>query len=373
MTLRSLFEISHGNRTPILAMEGMRGVAVVLVFFVHFVTLTEGWVLAGSATESVAWALRRFGNTGVDLFFVLSGFLIYGTLIERSRPFIGFMRRRLVRIYPTFLVVFAVYIVLSVLRPDRSRIPEEALAASVYVVQNLLLLPGIFDIEPIITVAWSLSYEVFYYLLIPVVIGLLGLRRWSRSARVIFFSVAAALWLLVSDQLTGDSIRLVMFVAGILLKEAMDAGLGRRAGPLGAPAMILTVLAVLVGDHHGLGGQWRFMSLFIGYFTLCLAAFGSDSATSRLLSWAPLRWLGNMSYSYYLLHGLVLVVLAVPLGALMDDSPFGTAAFWWLLAPAFLATLVPSALLFVFVERRFSLHAKGSGPVPKPAGALERP
>lgn len=81
--------------------------------------------------------------------------------------------------------------------------------------------------------------------------------------------------------------RLVMFVSGILLKEALDAGLGPRADLLGLPALAATVVAVLYGEAHHLGGEWRFGCLFVGFLILCLAAFGRDGFTARVLSWDP--------------------------------------------------------------------------------------
>lgn len=354
-TLAKAFELDHGSRKPIRAMEGLRGLAVLLVFFVHYVSLAEPWLAGMGVTEEVAWAMRRYGNAGVDLFFVLSGFLIYGALIAKPRPFIGFMRRRVARIYPTFLVVLGVYVVLSYLRPEVSRIPEAPGDALIYLVQNVLLLPGIFPIEPIITVSWSLSYELFYYLLIPLVIGVLRLRAWGRRTRVVFFSFVGVAWLFSADELVGGHARLVMFVAGILLKEALDAGVGVRFDWIGLPALAASVVAVLFGELAQLGGEWRFGSLFLCYFLLCLASFGSEGRTARVFSWTPLRWLGNMSYSYYLGHALTLSVVFLPLGKLAQRFEPGAGAFWLFLGLTFGLTLVTSAGLFLLVERPASL------------------
>src|SRR5690242_12292580 len=104
----------------------------------------------------------------------LCGYLIYGHLIVRHRPFLSYFRRRVQRIYATFLVVFFVYIVLSLLLPARSKISSADSEAFYYVAENLLLLPGVLPIEPLITVAWSLSYEFAYYLATPLIILILN-------------------------------------------------------------------------------------------------------------------------------------------------------------------------------------------------------
>ena len=138
-------------------MEGLRGLAVVLVFAVHFCTLVRPWA-ADPGLVSVLDVLERLGHSGVDLFFVLSGYLIYGALIARPRPFGPFMRRRVQRIYPTFLAVFALYLVLSLLDPSHSKLPAPGASLVLFLLSNLLLLPGIFPLQPLIAVAWSLSY-----------------------------------------------------------------------------------------------------------------------------------------------------------------------------------------------------------------------
>jgi peptidoglycan/LPS O-acetylase OafA/YrhL len=94
-------------------MEGLRGFAVFLVFLVHYVTLVRPWIAGESALLVLASALHTIRNTGVDLFFVLSGYLIYGSLISRSQQFVRFVSRRVERIYPTFVAVFVLYAVLS--------------------------------------------------------------------------------------------------------------------------------------------------------------------------------------------------------------------------------------------------------------------
>ncbi|WP_153067260.1 acyltransferase family protein, partial [Steroidobacter cummioxidans] len=87
-------------------MEGLRGLAVLLVFLVHYESLLEPWIAADASLGVVAGALRIIGNSGVDLFFVLSGYLIYGSLLTRQQSFLHFFTRRLQRIYPAFTAVF---------------------------------------------------------------------------------------------------------------------------------------------------------------------------------------------------------------------------------------------------------------------------
>ena len=76
-------------------MEGLRGFAVILVFFVHFISLLEPSIPADTFILTIAKVLTDIGYLGVVLFFVLSGYLIYGMLIIKETPFNRYLKRRL--------------------------------------------------------------------------------------------------------------------------------------------------------------------------------------------------------------------------------------------------------------------------------------
>lgn len=378
-----------------LPMEGLRGFAVLLVFFVHYHALFKVWVGQETFSYAVSNFLGTTGLAGVDLFFVLSGYLIYGLIFKKPGRYRAFIARRIQRIYPTFLFVLAVYLLLSALFPSASRIPSNPASAIYYIAQNVLLLPGLLKIEPIITVAWSLSYEFFYYLLIPLLVGALRLKRWQRSWRVVFFSALALSY--TAYCLVGSHGRphLLMFVSGILLFEAADS---YRLGQRLTPRFDYLVLAVLVPtfpliyalterpdlfpylpDAHGLSETYRIIVLFLSFGLFAFACFDSRGLLRAIFSWTPLRWLGNMSYSYYLIHGLTLKAIAlVALRAELSPA-LSTVAFWLGYPLFFLLTLISSTLLFIYVEKRFSLvtsapqAAKGEAPPPGDAAVATLP
>ena len=358
--LRQKFELSRtgaaGNVRP---MEGLRGFAVFLVFLVHYVTLVTPWTESQIALMKFATALHTMGNTGVDLFFVLSGYLIYGSLIAKPQAFGRFMARRVKRIYPTFIVVFATYVGLSFLFPMENKIPLSIFLGLIYLLQNLLLLPGIFPIQPLITVAWSLSYEMFYYLVIPGVIAIWGLRERSVGWRVGFF-VAVTVIGAVVGAVYGGPIRLIMFVSGILLFEALAMQrIPSPSGALGLTALVAGLLAILLPLPGASGYMFKIMVLFGAFFVLCLACFRNASGwLAKAFSWTPLRWLGNMSYSYYLLHALALKAGFMVFGKLVPASGSEQWVFWLMMPAMFALTLVASAVLFLAVERPFSLAPK---------------
>ncbi|WP_298233995.1 acyltransferase [uncultured Azohydromonas sp.] len=352
------FELSrHGDGQNLRPMEGLRGWAVFLVFLVHYSTLAHPWVEGHAALAQWSAALHTIGNTGVDLFFVLSGYLIYGSLLGRRQRFGKFMWRRVQRIYPAFLAVFAVYLGASLLSPANSRIPQALPQALLYLGQNLLLLPGLFPIEPMITVAWSLSYEMFYYLALPAVIGVLGLRHRDPRWRCVFFLLLTAAVPVACNLLGGGPIRLTMFMAGILLHEALpQSRIPTPGSVLGVLGLLVGMTAPLLPSPNSVTYALKVLTVYAGFFVLCLACFRDAAAPlPRLLCWTPLRWLGNMSYSYYLVHGLALKLGFLVLAKLLPPTGQEAWVYAGLMLPMFAVTLPVSALLFLAVERPFSL------------------
>src|SRR5258708_12402003 len=107
--LADLLELPGQQRLK--AMEGLRGIAVTLVFLVHYDSLFGDWLAPHSVGARVAEFLRTGGHSGVDLFFVLSGYLIYGAVISaRDFSYPRFIPPPLPRISPPFLCFFLTYL-----------------------------------------------------------------------------------------------------------------------------------------------------------------------------------------------------------------------------------------------------------------------
>ena len=381
-----LFELG-GEGGRIRSMEGLRGLAVTLVFFVHYESLFGSWVPQGTAGAQAVRFLSVIGHAGVDLFFVLSGFLIYGAILRVRTGYGTFMRRRVQRIYPTFFALLCTYVVLSVMLPSEARWPPGQGARLVYLIENLLLMPGMFDIVPIMTVAWSLSYEVFYYAVVPVLVGTLGMRSWRPQSRVLTFLGLAAAFT-IACFLGATHVQLILFVSGILVYEACESPTvrrllsGRAAQAVGflalfsfLPVSFVFVTSAVAGlpsqisDCYNLRAIWLFAALFV----LVLVTFRAAGPLRTLFSATPLRWLGNMSYSYYLMHGLTLKALALMVGHIRPSFSSTAIGHWAFLPFAFATTLFTSVVLFASIERRFSLTPNAprtATPVVQPNAAL---
>ncbi|MBA8795192.1 peptidoglycan/LPS O-acetylase OafA/YrhL [Friedmanniella endophytica] len=366
--LKRLYELDD-HRDRILPMEGLRGLAVLLVFCVH-IRLFNVWVRPDAGIEvpiNVGWQL---GQSGVDLFFVLSGYLIYGAVIRRPIRYDRFLTRRVQRIYPVFLVMFAAYVVLDLVLPDSHRIPSGVLPAIGYLAENLALLPGILPITPLLTVAWSLSFEFCYYLLIPVAVLALRMRAWRPWARIAFFAGVSVLMFVLGWAGHADLIRMAMFLAGVIVFEILN-GFGWRPTPRWELlAVVVAVLALgcltlfevdprggpgLLGLPGAVAATDRLLVLFVAFGLLCLVGFHAQGPLRRVLVWTPLRWLGNMSYSFYLVHSLVLKALAMVLGRVLPAQPQSPVVYVGLFVVAFATAWVASSALYGLVERPFSL------------------
>src|SRR5215213_5930759 len=294
--LARIYELGNVNSPDRnLPMEGLRGFAVLLVFFVHYHALFKPWLASASYSFAVSEFVGTIGLSGVDLFFVLSGYLIYGWTIRKYSNYAKFIRRRIERIYPTFLCVFAIYLLLSALYPAESRIPAQPLSAGIYLVENVLLLPGVFDIHPVITVAWSLSYEFFFYLFIPLVVVGLGMQRWSGGRRVLCFLTLALVYTVYCFVSTSyGRIHFIMFISGILLFEAIYTyELARRVTaridyavylilalifPLYYAFAIMPEVFPFLPHAKSLNENYRMILLFGGFWIFTLAAFSLQYA-----------------------------------------------------------------------------------------------
>ncbi len=357
--LSNTLEIEHGTNTPIFSMQGMRGLAVLLVFLVHYTDLIQPYL--GQESQLISQFIFQLGHLGVDLFFVLSGYLIYGSIMKRQSFNVStYAMRRIQRIYPTFLAVFFIYVFISIIMPWHSKFPDTGTA--LYTVQNLLLLPGLLPIEPVITVAWSLSYEAFYYLLVPVLILTLKLKKWAPNARIFYWSTLSVLYIIISCNpdwvdVWDHRVHLVFFVAGILLYELYDIK-GIRLARGGTRILLVALLIGSLRATYALVDALVILSLFLLFLTLCISSFNRQSTAYKWLTLSPLRWLGNMSYSYYLLHGLVLKICFVVYASMLPDSFTSHTIYLTLFLPSFLATLIGSYALFMIIERPLSLHTK---------------
>jgi exopolysaccharide production protein ExoZ len=246
--------------------------------------------------------------------------------------------------------VFVFALALTILAPIPGRIPHDPWRAVVFFAVNLSLLSGLIPSARIVDVAWSLSYEMFFYVVTAGLVLWTGMCGMPPRRRIVVLALLAGGFLIASYAgIPGFPVRMMPFFAGMLLAE----GVGERvppwlgwAGPLVGFAVSLThVLSNVTGE----------VVQTVAFFLLCAVCFRGAGRVSAWMTITPVRWLGNMSYSYYLLHGFVVRIAMVMIAHAL---PFGLAdwMFWALMPVLYVATLLASSVLFIVVEKPVSLR-----------------
>lgn len=350
-SLRQVFESGHGENRPLYFLEGLRGFAMLNIYLIHFISNFYYWLAQDTLTFRWTSAQFTISHSSVDLFFLLSGYLTYRGFLQRPRPYLGYLRGRVQRIYPVFLTIFVLYVGLSFAAPSISKIPAQPAQAALYLLANLLLLPGLFPIIPMISVAWALSYEMFSYLSLPLLAK--ALRRVAPGLRILAaLALAGGLVALAfrSDQVP---VRLTAFLAGMVVYDLqvssrawkLPAGLGLLAIP-----SLYGVIWLLPITPAGLAG--RAVANFIALSLLVLDPLDQPGGlTARVFAWTPLRWFGNISYSYFLIHALVIRIEAYLLAQVYPPQVTSPVYFWLGLLLSFPLTVIAALGLYLLVER----------------------
>jgi peptidoglycan/LPS O-acetylase OafA/YrhL len=341
------------------SIQGLRGVAASLVFLVHFLSLFGDrlGVGSGDVAERVILLAAR---TGTDLFLLISGFLVYGMCIRNPLDFGRFFRSRIRRLYPAFLVVFGLYLIASAVFPAESKIPAEPAAAGLYLAENLALLPGLTGTPALITVTWTLGYELALYLTVPLAVRFFGLREWPSRQRAAFLVTVWVGYLAYCGVCAPGHGRVGVLLTAFLVYELVRGG-GRISlrRELAALTLVATGIGFLVlfrmgtipaPARPGHAIVLRVIASSALLFAVAGCCFAGRGLCSRVLSATPMWWLGNISYSFFLIHGLVLKGVA-HLGHVLHvpDPVLGWAA----LPLGYLGSLAAATVLFVTIEQRW--------------------
>jgi exopolysaccharide production protein ExoZ len=262
-------------------------------------------VLVFHAADRAGWAFGT-GAAGVDVFFVISGFIMWVVTCSRDGDPRGFMVRRLQRIVPLYWAVTLITAAIAVFVPGA--FPAMQVTAGA-VAKSLFFIPyrdpqGL--IAPLIVPGWTLNFEMFFYLLFAA--GLLA------PARIRALLVSAALVGLVALRpFVGGGPVAQTYTDPILLEFAAGVWLGwlwshdRLPGPRTGWALVALGLAGFTAV--GLSGvditSARPLWWGLPAFALVVGAV-SIERHGRVPNLAPLRALGDASYSVYLIHGLAI-------------------------------------------------------------------
>jgi exopolysaccharide production protein ExoZ len=294
------------------AIQVLRGLAALLVVIGHAIHETQV-VSAVLGRPPIDGSLVRWG-TGVDIFFVISGFImVYSStgLFERPGGWRSFLWRRFIRIVPLYWLLTTLLLVGALIAPQLLNVPigdwQHVLASYLFIPS--LRAPG--EIRPVMALGWTLNLEMFFYVIFACTLAL------PMRQAVLALTAGLALLAGIGMALEPAQVQLAFWTQSIILEFAFGCALalaylkGLRLGPAAA------LLLALVGSAGLL--QWPALqdwpapeALRWGVPALMIvaaAALYQDEGCERQAS--P-RWLtiavlvGNASYSLYLVHPFVL-------------------------------------------------------------------
>ena len=358
-------------------LEGLRGVAMLLVLIFHTDTLLRLLRPAGAAewVSPAAALVRNGGDLGVDLFFVLSGFLLTLPFVRAASapktPSIRrYLERRVLRILPLY------YLVVVVATLYHTTQPADLLRGVPYLA-FMNAVPGLTDpLLPFSGVWWSLATEAEFYIVLAIAVSLCrtAAGRMLAIAGLVAWTAGYAAWLsggfrlATSGQWTlGFSLfgRAPFFLAGwaVALLFVRYGRVGRRQRSLAADLGVVCVAAALafVAQWVVSFGSMTQTAPWHGYHVLeaalCAGLLWFLVATpthfQRLLtSWPPVK-LGVLSYSMYVWHPAVMgfvLLTASRAGLSLSGWTWGTVLT---VAGAWIGCIAVSALTYRAVERPF--------------------
>jgi peptidoglycan/LPS O-acetylase OafA/YrhL len=287
------------------SLDGLRAISILGVIWYHTVPLSYDSLLGQ-------------GNEGVTLFFVISGFLIV-TLLLRAKEATGtfslprFWGRRILRIFPVYYAVLAMYCLL-VWKLEKDGVAREIFFHNVpaFATFTANWFVDLDNARVIFYFAWSLAAEEQFYLVWPFV------ERFARGRWPLGLALGALVVTQAVAWLAGDlaraqlGLRIVTTVPAAILLGVMLAHLlddratyrqmwrlaGRRGSAFAAAGLSLLALAYEPG--WGVGGELLVAGAMATLVATCVMREDNDFVW--ILRWKPIAWIGTVSYGMYLMH-----------------------------------------------------------------------
>ncbi|WP_037836538.1 acyltransferase family protein [Streptomyces sp. NRRL S-244] len=310
------------SRSKLPSLTGLRFIAAALVFFFHATFsdppmnpfADQGW------EEGFRWLFSKAGWMGVSFFFVLSGFVLTWSA-KPNDTITGFWRRRLLKIFPNHIVMWALAMVLfaGAMTPLSAWLPNLFLIHSWFPQHATFI-----SVNP---PSWSLCSELLFYLLFP-------------------------------------PVRMFEFVLGMILARLVLAGAFPRIRILPAAALCVVgyAVALAVPFLYGL----NVATIVPVALLICAVARADVEGAPTVLRGRTMQWLGEVSFGFYLAQ---YVVMYFGRTALMDEKLFAPLPGVLVLLGFFLATLLVGWLLLVCVER--PVMRRWARPAPRRSAAAE--
>ena len=351
------------------ALDGLRGIAILLVLFLHFAPYAPGLGPPTSLVDRLYVRASETGWIGVDLFFVLSGFLITGILWDTKgsrRYFRQFYARRFLRIFPLYYAVLALFLIvlpsLHIFDSVTKELRSDAVWYWTYLYNMKVAATGFRPFDAF-GHFWSLAVEEQFYLIWPIAVLWLG-RRHLLVTCVVAVVAALACRLVLSS--TGyvvlpnvwmparmDALAVGAFIAVMARQPDGLAMLRRWAAPVAVAAAL--PLAVLLRYNVALTTVAHTLTALLFGAILVLSLVAPPSGPLARTTASPfLRFFGRYSYALYVFHPLLLwfkPVFSLAFIPTLFGSLLPAYAVW--LALSIGATVGLALLSWHLVEKQF--------------------
>lgn len=363
-TLSNFYCLNADSRIKFI--EGMRAVAVIMVFNTHCLAAfaeKNYFLETGSLAHSLL-AFLQAGPTGVDLFFVLSGYLISKTIHRQKPTAINFFSNRVLRLIPvnTFVLIFLALPII-----DWPKL-----------IQNIFLLPSFFPKIPYLNfVTWSLGWEWLFYITIYATfkifknlseIYLLCVYTLTMSVILLAFHLINQNYFLANNApiVFPEPGRFAGFYVGILVaifeKKPLLHQCWKGAYTYIALLALLSLILLfsiawnsVISQSYILSNVF-FIAISFSYGAILLAFLikaPPKSLIREALQSIPLRIIGQVSYSFYLIHVCTGLHFTNKIFGAAINNIFGIFLYY---LTAFLISFLVASLLFFIFERPYMIQ-----------------
>ncbi|WP_414830804.1 acyltransferase family protein [Alteromonas sp. H39] len=323
------------EHSQLIAIQYLRGIAALMVV-IHHARNPKPWLFNPlEHYQAFAW--------GVDIFFVISGFIMY--LVAREDKPGVFIEKRIIRIVPLYWVTTLFLLFVSV----QFKIWTVDMQTEVHVIKSLFFIPHYSPtvpdrIWPFLILGWTLNYEMLFYIVFA--IGLLCKQTFLVSTLSIMLLVTAGLWLNTDSAIVNAYTHPIVleFACGILIARLyLTNTLSPLMGLLAMTGFIGLMSLPALGPTEDTGLVMAGRIICSGMIVLGAVSIGNRLGESRIL-----HQIGNASYSIYLTHGLALVVSNVGWSKV---SVTGWLQFGGKIAIALVLSTLTGIVVYLFVEK----------------------
>lgn len=285
-----------------------------------------------------------YGYVGVEIFFIISGYVIAKTYISKNPK--QFAVSRLVRLYPTFWVALSLTTILTIIWGDVNGL-------RVYFSQflaNLTIVPFLVGSQPVDGVYWTLEYEILFYLLVFLLM-FCGMKRYISLVFVLWtLLLAASIWTSSPVPTLYGRGYFIFFMCGFFLAEFQRSRNKRNLIPLSLAIMSSVKFSYMNVPNHVLerGGIQEIPALLVSLSILLIVFLNFSSFASVKLPLGEIA--GALTYPIYLVHAHIGYILI---------SKFASSENWvWVYFTTAGFVLMISYILYEVVEVKAGLHMK---------------